>query len=173
VSLSHLQSCEEKAGHELVALGLWGDGVPSQWDRTQTVEAVSLNLPGQSGKWAPMRLPVTAFPRGCVSDHTWDDVLSVVAWSLHHAAAGVHPSCRHDGSAWRASDHVRSKSSGERLLARAALVEVRGDWAFFAEVFGFPRHNTSSGLCWRCRATPDEAEQLRPDHDQTGTRPEV
>ena len=162
-SLAHLQSCEAKAGQQLVAMGLWGDGVPTQWDRTETVEAVSLNLPGQSGKWAPMRLPVTAFPRRRVSENTWDDVLSVVAWSLQHAAVGVHPSCRHDGSAWLSSDRLRAKSSGERALARAALVEVRGDWVFFAEVFGFPRHNMSSGICWRCRATPAEArDQTRP-----------
>jgi hypothetical protein len=34
------------------------------------------------------------------------------------------------------------------------LVEVRGDWKMMGDIFRFPRHNTTSGICWRCKTTP-------------------
>ncbi len=160
VSKLHLEACEGKANHRLVALGVWGDGMPSQWDRGETIEAVSINLPGQSGKWSPMRLPVTAFSRRSVGENTWHDVFGVIAWSLQHAAAGLHPSCRHDGAPWLKSDRARLAQSGKLMLARAAVTGIRGDWAFFGEVFAFPRHSTNSGICWKCRATPSQAPIL-------------
>ena len=43
----HLEDCERAAQRPLLALGLWGDGVPCNWDRTESVETVSLNLPGR------------------------------------------------------------------------------------------------------------------------------
>jgi hypothetical protein len=33
-------------------------------------------------------------------------------------------------------------------------VEVRGDWKMMGDIFRFPRHNTKSGICWRCKTTP-------------------
>lgn len=48
-SLEHLRSCEAQAGRRLVAVGLWGDGAPCNWDRTESIEVFSMNLPGLSG----------------------------------------------------------------------------------------------------------------------------
>jgi methyl coenzyme M reductase subunit C len=39
-------------------------------------------------------------------------------------------------------------------------VEVRQDWKFANEVFGFPAHNTVEGCCWACKCTPAEVKQL-------------
>jgi hypothetical protein len=103
---------------------------------------------------------VTAFSRRSVGENTWHDVFGVIAWSLQHAAAGLHPSCRHDGTPWLKSDRARLAQSGKGMLARAVVTDIRGDWAFFGEVFAFPKHNTNSGICWRCRATPSQAPML-------------
>ena len=105
----------------MVPLGLWGDGVPCNWDRTESVEVVSLNLPGQGGQYKNLRLPVTALSRKLVTDGTWDDIMAVVAWSLQYAAIGKFPTERHNGSPWLPSDVKRANKDNifvEELLDR-------------------------------------------------------
>ena len=153
VAGKHFRSCKLSAGDvPLVPIGLWGDGVPCNWDRTESVEVVSMNLPGQDGQWGPLRIPLVAISKKDVGPNTMDDLMGVIAWSLRYLAAGVWPSSRHDGSAL---DGKRLNKKGS-LGIRGALVEVRGDWLFFADVFKFPRHNSKAGCCWRCHTTPSE-----------------
>ena len=83
----------------MVPIGLWGDGVPCNWDRTESVEVVSMNLPGQDGQWGPLRIPLVAISKKDVGPNTMDDLMGVIAWSLRYLAAGFWPSSRHDGSA--------------------------------------------------------------------------
>ena len=47
---------------------------------------------------------------------------------------------------------------GEWIAAgwRASLIQVRGDWEFYANTLGFPNWATADGMCWMCRATTDE-----------------
>ena len=158
LSSAHLEKCARQAGEPLVALGIWGDGVPVNWDRTESVETFSLSLPGQTGKYKSLRMPITVVSRKQVSENTWDDILSVVAWSLNHCAAGTRPQQRHDAHAWLESDCHRKKGVGQsvRLGVRGALVEVRGDWKMFGETFHFPKHNTKAGCCWQCTCTPEQ-----------------
>jgi hypothetical protein len=158
LSASHLHTCQAKAKARLVPLGLWGDGVPCNWDRSDSVETFSLNLPGQVGKFKPLRLPLTALARKQVSAHTWDDIMEVLSWSLRSCSTGVLPSKRHDGAEWLKSDRARAKAAESGTVGcRAALVEVRGDWKFYGETFRFPKHNTKAGCCWKCPCTPDQA----------------
>jgi hypothetical protein len=156
LTLRHLLSCEASAGSRLVALGIWGDGVPCNWDRSESAECFTMNFPGQSGKFKPLRLPLTALSRKQISEHTWFDILGVLSWSLGLAAAGVWPAARHDASAFSKADCKRAKRAGQPLGLRAALAEVRGDWKMFGEVFGFPKWNTKAGVCWRCNCRPDQ-----------------
>ena len=157
VAMAHLRYCREKAGQDVVPLGLWGDGVPVNWDRTESVETVSLNLPGKTGEYSTLRIPLTAISRKQVGEHTWDDICAVLHWSLVRAADGNFPSVRHDGTPFRKSDSYRKKRLVQPSMGyKAALVEVRGDWKFFAEVFRFPKWNENAGLCWRCSCTPDQ-----------------
>ena len=157
-TLEHLVSCEGKAGAELMAVGIWGDGVPVNWDRTESVETFSLHLPGQTGRYKNLRLPLTAISRKQISTNTWYDVMTVFKWSLTHCAAGSLPQSRHDGSHWLASDAYRKRlrEKTPRLSVRAALCEVCGDWKMFGEIFGVPKHNTKAGCCWRCTCTPEQ-----------------
>ena len=153
VAGKHFRFCKLSAGDEpMIPIGFWGDGVPCNWDRTESVEVVSMNLPGQDGQWGPLRIPLLAISKKDVAPNTMDDLMVVLAWSLRHLAAGIWPSSRHDGSAL---DGKRLKKKGA-LGLRGALVEVRGDWLFFADVFKFPRHNSKAGCCWRCHTTPSE-----------------
>ena len=59
LSRAHLDKVEAEAGCAMLALGLWGDGVPCNWDRSGSLDCVSLNLPGLQGRWRNLRLPIT------------------------------------------------------------------------------------------------------------------
>ena len=61
ISLEHLNSCEEEAGCALLALGLWGDECPCNWDRSESLAVLSLSLPGLTGAYSTMRIPITCF----------------------------------------------------------------------------------------------------------------
>jgi hypothetical protein len=158
LSHRHLQRCKAMSGAaDMVPLGLWGDGVPVNWDRSEPVETLSIYLPGQATTWKTLRLPVTGFSRKQLAPGTWDDLMSVIAWSFQYAAMGVWPPTRHDGSAWLPSDCNRSKKKGN--VVRSCLVEIRGDWKFYAETFRFPQWNAAAGICWKRWCT---LEQVRP-----------
>ena len=108
LSLQHLVKCEGQAGAPLVPLGIWGDAAPCNWDRTESLQVFSLNLPGLTGDNRTLRIPITALSKKSVAtDDTYEDILAVVAWSLQWAALGKHPSCRHDDKAWQRADDWR------------------------------------------------------------------
>ena len=162
LTLQPLQSCESQANAVLVALGLWGDGVPVQWERKESIQTLSMNLPGLSGSHRNLRLPLLAFSKKHCSQHTWEDINSVLAWSFRHCALGSWPTERHDGSPWLQSDHAKrrgqvARSTQQSVTVRASLCEIRADWPFLAELFRFPTHNYQGGHCWQCCATPTEA----------------
>ena len=137
-SLKLLQERETWAGGSLLGLGLWTDGVPCNWDRSESVEVVSLSLPGQVGKYKNLRIPLVAIPRKQVGPNTFDDIFEVLAWSFHCCSVGVHPQCRHDDLPWNLSDASRKKVAGHPLHVRGCLLQFRGDWKCYAEVFKFP-----------------------------------
>ena len=86
VALRHLLSCEEEAACILLALGLWFDECPCNWDRTESIAVLSLNLPGQTGTNASIQLPITCFSEKQKGPNTWHDIMSVVKWSLDNLA---------------------------------------------------------------------------------------
>ena len=149
----HLQFCEHEAQCKLLGLGLWADGTPCNWDRTETVETLSLNFPGLTGENRNLRIPITALSKKNVCDYTWYDIHAVVKWSLEVLATGGWPTCRHDGSPWLKSD---CKRKAPREVQRSCLVEVRADWVWMAAVFGFPPHGFKIGCCWKCTCTPEQ-----------------
>ncbi len=165
LSLEHLLSCEQEAGCELLGMGLWGDGAPTQWDRNETIDVISVNFPGLEGEFKALRIPLVVMPHSRVCSETWDDVFEIIKWSLIVLATGEWPTCRHDGSPWNDTDKCRKTA---RQILQGALVEVRQDWKFAVEVFGFPAHNTGIGNCWACKCTPatvfrGSSQQIHPD----------
>jgi hypothetical protein len=157
VALEHLRECEAAAGQKLMPLGLWGDGVPCNWDRTESVDCLVINLPGQSGPYKPLRMPLSGISKKQITEETWEDLFGIVQWSFRCAAIGRMPERRHDDAPWLKSDIKRRRQgqANASLGVRACLVEVRGDWDFYAKVFSFPKWNTLAGCCWKCKLTPD------------------
>ena len=152
----------DKCGAELVPLGLWADGVPCQWDRDQALELITLNFPGlpKTVEEHRLRMPVMAIMKCNMSNNTWDDVFEIIAWSFRVMAAGTWPDKRHDGKDWLKikykGDHWRQKRSGKDLGYRAALCQMRADWACWKMTFKFPMWNEKEGCCWRCNIKPAE-----------------
>ena len=147
---AHLEKLRTKFGlPDLMGVGLHGDGVPNNYDRTESAHVVSINLPGVGGAFSRMRIPICVLPSQKMVQETMDAILEVVAWSLRHLQAGTHPECRHDGSPWNATDKSRSQKHGP-LGFNASLVEVRGDWDWYSKVFHFPYHSELDGICWLC-----------------------
>ena len=172
LSQEHLTHCELQAGAKLLPVGLWADGVPCSWDRNETIETVSINLPGLCDEFKALRLPVTGLSKRQVIPETWDDIFDVVSWSFLHAALGVYPDKRHDGTDFEsASDRQRrAKVAGKSMAYKACLAEVRGDWDLFANVFHFPRWDRLSGCCWKCNIKPNEVRQVSSDAAWRGQR---
>ena len=153
----HLHSQRQVHGlPNLLGLGMHMDGIPNNYDRTESCFAVTLNLPGLGDKWSRMRIPIMVGPSKLVTSETMDSILEVLAWSIRHCLAGVHPECRHDGTQWNESDKVRAGKSGD-LGFHATLVEVRGDWDWYSKIFHFPYHGELDGICWKCPCKRKEA----------------
>lgn len=98
-SLAHLQSTEASLHiHNAQGLGVWLDGCPCNWDRTESLEVMTLSLPGLTLKNKTMRIPLAMVPkRHQVKQNTWDDILKVMAWSFEIAALGIFPHRDHMG----------------------------------------------------------------------------
>jgi hypothetical protein len=148
-------SCLELQLDKAVGVGLWCDGVPCNWDRTESLEIVTINLPGLEGSDSLLRIPITAMNKKfMVKFETYDDILEIVAWSFQQLLLGTHSSQRHDNTAFNKTDSKRAKMKGKPLNVTGVLCEVRGDWKMFKDIFRFPGWNELAGCCWRCRACP-------------------
>ena len=160
---SHIEQMRVKLTlPHLIGLGLWGDEIPCYWDRSESISALTINLPGLGGQWRNMRVPLCAINHAYWGPNSWHDVLGVVAWSMRWLAHGHHPTSRHDDRPWFfpgsrfLCDTARQATAGTPLLGNAILAECRGDWKFFAEAYGMPLWNCGQGICWDCKCTKEE-----------------
>jgi len=153
----HLQSMKRQFNVDVAcAMGLWIDGAPCNWDRSQSIEVFSLNFPGFSGPNSQVRVPVCALMKKYVaSQRTCDEILAVLAWSFTQASFGQFPTRRHDGSPFWKHEKLRQKRSGQSLGCSGFLSELRGDWAMLKDIFAFPGWNEKSGCCFKCNTTPN------------------
>lgn len=160
-SLDHLRSCEARRGCRLVGVGLWSDGAPCNWDRSESLEIVSMNIPGLTGPLRPLRVPLVALSkRNVATDQTFHDIFDIVRWSLEVLLLGRFPATRHDGAPFGAAEATRARRAGQQLGVHAALCEIRGDWKMLAEIFALPAWNQSGGVCWMCTCTKSELRDV-------------
>ena len=92
----------------------------------------------------------------------------VFAWSVNQLLTGIT-----DDVDWEGRP---SAGAGEFVAERwcAALVQVRGDWEFYANVLGLPSWSVASNMCWMCAASNSIAhlawEDFGPDAGWRRTR---
>jgi hypothetical protein len=154
-SFEHLLRCKDLSGIlDMLGFGLHCDGVPHSWDREESAEVFSISLPGLGGEFKNLRIPLFSIPHSSFGEHTWDDLMEIIAWSIRLAWQGVFPKERHDHQPF--TESWRKNRAGESLGLHACLVEVRGDWKMLAETFHMPRWNEKGGICWSCSCTNAE-----------------
>ena len=76
---------------------------------------------------------------------------SVIAWSLTAAARGVHPALAYDGSNFGSSELHLQEVAGHRMVARIAVLELRGDWPAFVDELGLRTWAHNQHACFLCR----------------------
>ena len=148
-----------------IAVGFHGDGVPHQ--KNQTIIVCSWNCISMP---SAERFLFTAIPKrfccacGCRGRHSLDAISNIFRWCMCILTIGLYPTVRHDRSPWTARDRSRSEKHGGDLGFNGVLMQARGDWAWFRELFGFPSWS-SNRICWRCRAD----RSVRPFTDFSST----
>lgn len=139
-----------------VGLGLWIDGAPCNWDRSESLECICISFCGLLGKNKNLRVPLCVIPRRFVVKHcTFEDILIVVSWSFIHMANGVHPARRHNGASFQQGEKRRAALAGAKLQTNSFLLEMRGDWKMFQEILRVPAWNTKTGCCSKCNVKVD------------------
>jgi len=81
----HLVAAEQNLGPgaPIVSIGLWIDGTPCNWDRSEGVESFVVSCPGVSGQSSSVRIPFAVMmQKHCVAEATFDDLLTIFVWSL-------------------------------------------------------------------------------------------
>ena len=147
---------------QVAVLGLHCDGVPyttsSRVGASKSIFAASMNVASApDDRLRARRQPLFLLRKarlcdcGCQGFHSFQQLFDVLAWSLTILATRDPPTCRHDGSPWTPHDR-RARLDFSGGLPRAALLQVRGDWDFFAQAFRV-RSTSSHQFCWLCQAT--------------------
>ena len=149
----HLDNASKELGFgdndRIIPIGFWHDGIPVKYDRSESLEVLTMNFPHVGGAWASMRIPLTALYKGhMLKNASLDGIMRVLAWSLTCLAEGVYPSHGPDGEELTGK---RAKLAG-RALPKGLLVEVRGDWSAFKSAFRLPGWAERDSCCYRCQA---------------------
>ena len=140
----------------LLGIGIWADGVPCNWDRSESLEVVSIFFPGFQNREAAMRIPFTVVPKKFVDQHTYDDIMTVLVWSMEALASGSWPAARHDEAPWTPKDTIRKQNATMPLHIRGVLCEVRGDWSMYSSVFRLGGWSKKNHSCWKCDCNRDD-----------------
>ena len=96
---------------------------------------------------------------GCKGRCTIDAMLQLLVWCLRCLFMGRYPNRRHDGADWLRSDKSRAKmgARGHSFGFHAILMQIRGDWQVYKQVFGFSGW-ASKNICWLCGATQADGD---------------
>ena len=90
---------------------------------------------------------------GCRGWCTYWCLLDWIRYCFQALGEQRWPEARHDGTEWRLpQDQVRSSKAGPLSMA-GALIQVRGDWAEFCNLLGYPNHASAMRPCFLVLAT--------------------
>ena len=132
--------------HNAIPIGLHGDA--GAFSHSDSLYTISWNSLVGRGETAKKRFLLTVLRKSdMVKGETLDAIFRIFSWSVNAMLEGAWPAQNWFG---------RSQANGGEHLAggwAAALCQVRGDWAFYTEVFQFPQWNSADRMCWLCRAS--------------------
>ena len=117
--------CRKWKVEQLLPLSLWADGVPYSWDRAESIEAYTWNLPGQTSKaLRNLRFPLIVVNHHHCCQATHEAVLAVWNWSMAALFRGEWPALGHDGRP--VQGRQRLAQQGKPLPVRAANPPIQG-----------------------------------------------
>lgn len=158
----HLEGMKSLYQCDALAISLWMDGTPCNYDRSQSLESVTIGFPGLVKPNDTLRVPFTVINKEfCVKRETMDAILSIFQWSCEQMACGMFPNTNHLGEPFQ--DQYRKKRGNQSMGYKAFLCEVKADWALLTEVFRFPAWNLKVGCCWKCDVTPETMRNFGSD----------
>ena len=143
----------------IVPLGVHADaGAFSHHDSIYTISWNSLMGEGTTIR---KRFLFTVLRKSGMHETTLEAALSIMAWSMNALLTGKEPT-----TDWLGRQVV---GGGGDLASgwKAALCQVRGDWAFYKECFQFPQWNEAIRMCWKCRASSTLPDLLYTDCSPT------
>jgi hypothetical protein len=162
-----LQHSEFVANHPLlpraqwsriVPIGFHGDGGPCS--KQDSLFSLSWNSLSISAPTMQSRFLFTTVRKNDMVADAMDHLLKVFAWSMNVMLSGQTPH-----TDWSGNPLL---GGGQDLAGglRGALCQVRGDWEFYCQVFGFGRHNQEL-MCPFCRASGTLADLTWTDFTPT------
>ena len=154
----HFQNCCRACQVEASAcysLGMWIDGVPFNNDRSKSIDVGALNFPGLQ---KDLRLPLFVLPKDLCCPATWEGVAALMKWSFTILTSGQMPLERHDGMPFTTQDSKRKAWAG-KPVSHSFLVQVKGDWQAFKQIFQLTSWREAVGCCFRCNIKNSQIEQ--------------
>ena len=117
----HLSNMKQQFDKQnAIGVAFWLDGCPCNWDRTESLEVLTMSVPGLNDENRNVRIPLAALPKHFVCDNdTWDDIMQVMSWSLSYLCIGEFPKMRHDGVHFK-----KQIGSGYRMAKAGRSLEV-------------------------------------------------
>ena len=122
----------------IIPIGLHGDG--GAFSKQETVNVLSWNSLLGSGSTLQTRFLFTLIQKSDVVPATMEAILRIFGEQMNELAV-AHV------------NHLIGSYS-------AVLSQVRGDWAFYCEVFHFPQWNSALRMCWLCEASSTIDDKL-------------
>ena len=142
-------------GEDVLPLAIYSDGLPySQTDSVVGVWIINM-ISSRRHLVALVRKRLTC-KCGCRGQCTWDAVNETLAWSLRSLASNTFPGARADGKIWHNRDENRQLRAGSTGQIRAAIVQIKGDWAELCSRLGYPTWSSKSRPCFLCNSQPEE-----------------
>ena len=132
-----------------IPLGLHGDG--ASFAKHDSIYVFSWSSLVGSGTTVQKRFWGTIIKKTDMVPGTIDAIMQVLSWSFNALLRGARPELDWAGV---------PTADGGGVLAdgwKGALCQVRGDWAFFCELFNFPKWNGAERMCFVCRASSTNA----------------
>ena len=128
-----------------IPIGMHGDG--AAFSHHDSVYTFSWNSLLGSGSTVQKRFVTTIIKKSDMVEGTVDAICKVLSWSFNTMLSGSTPAL-----GWEGQD---MEGSGQSLAGgwRGALCQVRGDWAWYCELFSFPQWNGAERMCWMCKAS--------------------
>ena len=126
-------------------IGVHGDA--GAFSKHDSLMVVSWNGVLGQGTTRTKRFVFTFVRKAVYTKATLDRIFELLAWSVNAMQRGQQPTLDWNG---QPSGLDPGPLAGQYSCI---LSQIRGDWAFYTEVFGFPVWNGAIRMCWMCRAS--------------------